>query len=70
MSKVQSYLSGRFKDSHWPYHGVNTLFYDLLDKATKEELKEEIRKLKSEGFIDIVEGRNEYLIKIIDETKF
>ena len=70
MSKVQTYLSIRFQASHWLYHGVNTLFYDLRDKATKEELKEEIRKLKKSVLIDIVEGRNEWLIKIIDKTKF
>lgn len=70
MSKVQSYLSERYKKSHWPYHGVNKMFYDLRTESTKDELREEIRQLKKDGLIDIVSGINDFLIKIKDETKF
>lgn len=44
--------------------------YDLRNEATKDELREEIRQLNKDGLIDIVEGKNEWLIKIIDEAKF
>lgn len=70
MSNVQTYLSSRFQASHWPYHGINQLFYDLRDQATKNELREEIRQLRKAGLIDITTGLNGYLIQIIDETKF
>lgn len=70
MLKVQTYLSERYQKSHWPYHGTNQLFYDLRNKATKDELRKEIRQLKSEGLIDIVSGINDWLIQIKDETKF
>ena len=70
MSKVQTYLSARFQSSHWPYHSINQLFYDLHNEATKEEIKEEIRQLRKLGLIDIVQGINDWLIHIKDETKF
>lgn len=70
MSKVQTYLSARFKTSKWPYFGVNQLVYDLRNEATKDELKEEIRQLRKSGIIDIVPGINDWLIHIKDETKF
>ena len=70
MSKVKTYLSARFKASHWSYHGINKLFYDLRNEATKDELREEIRQLKKDGLIDIVSGINDWLIQIKDETKF
>lgn len=70
MTNVQTYLSARFQKSHWPYLGVNEMLYDLRDKATKDELREEIRELKKAGIIDITTGLNGYLIQIIDETKF
>lgn len=70
MSKVQTYLSERYQKSHWPYHGVNQLLYDLRNEATKEELREEIRQLRKSGAIDIVSGINDWLIQIKDETKF
>lgn len=67
---VQQYLTKRFTESKWPYHGVNTMFYELQSKATKDELRAEIRELRKLGYIDIVGGINEWLIKIIDESKF
>ncbi len=70
MSKVKSYLSTRFKASHWPYFGVNELLYNLREEATKDKLREEIRQLRKDKVIDITTGLNGYLIKIIDETKF
>jgi len=71
MSKVQTYLSERYQKSHWLYHGVNQLLYDLRNEATKDELREEIRQLRKDGLIDIVPGLlSGYLIQIIDETKF
>ena len=70
MSKVQTYLSARFQSSHWPYHSINQLLYNLRLESTKEELKKEIRQLKKDGLIDITTGLNGYLIQIIDETKF
>lgn len=70
MPKVQTYLSDRFQKSHWQYHGVNQLMYDLREQAAKDELREEIRQLRKDGVIDITTGLNGYLIKIIDENKF
>lgn len=70
MPKVRSYLSARFKASHWPYHGVNKLLHDLRNEATKEELKDEIRQLRKSGAIDIVPGLNGWLIQIKDESIF
>jgi hypothetical protein len=64
MNDIKSYLKARFDKSHWPYHGINQMLYDLRNEATKDELREEIRELRKSGAIDIVGGLNGWLIKI------
>jgi len=67
---VEKYLQLRYNESKWPYHGVNKLIYDLRDKLTKDQVRNEIRELMKNGQIDIVGGINGYLIKINENKWF
>lgn len=63
---VSKYLKDRYTVSGWEYHTLTQLYYDLRDKAVKDDLTAELRELRKSGKVDVVNGMNGWLIKIIN----
>ena len=65
MGLVEQYITDKYNQTKWPYFGVNWLMWDLKYKLTNEQIKDEIRELRKSGKIDLCQGINGWLIKLI-----
>ncbi|HAT75493.1 MAG TPA: hypothetical protein DCS19_01285 [Flavobacterium sp.] len=68
MTKTEQYIFAKHNQSKWHYIGVNEMIYDIRSELTKDQVKDEIRELRKAGKIDLCQGLNGWLIKVIEKT--
>lgn len=65
MNKTESYLRERYKETKWPYYGLNKTKYEVGESFTAD-----IKELREKEMIKPTAGINGWLIEIINIEKW